>query len=276
MTIKRIKPNLAQAREKLLGEVDSQKFSVRTEGGKSASAGEAIFPIVTQHPDGILESVGTGFFIGQQGLFVTAAHNITHVIDQDGKPRQPLGMIQFMPGSSFFLRPFRYVTRHTIADVALGIAYPLKHNITGEHAPNPVLTLSNSKPTIGTPIHTFAYPKAKIIPGTPQKAYFSERYFEGMIEGHFPEGRDKTLLPGPCFQTSMSIHGGASGGPVFGPHGFVIGINSTGYDDSNLSFVSCISSLLDLRLANLKLAGETTGRYVSVAELIPLGFVSAR
>jgi S1-C subfamily serine protease len=45
-----------------------------------------------------------------------------------------------------------------------------------------------------------------------------------------PAGRDKVLMPTPCFQTSAPFRSGMSGGPVIGADGSVMGVVSTGFD----------------------------------------------
>jgi len=46
----------------------------------------------------------------------------------------------------------------------------------------------------------------------------------------------------------MVLHAGASGGPVFDQRGKVFGINSTGFENDFISYVSCISSILELHI----------------------------
>jgi hypothetical protein len=125
-------------------------------------------------------------------------------------------------------------------------------------------------------VSTYAYPKTDIQPGMPQVVRFEPAFFDGVLIEHHPHGRDKVVLPGPCFRTSMVIHGGASGGPVIGGDGTVFAVNSTGFDDDEISYVSCISEVLDLAITDVALPGSSTPRTTTLRELRDLGFVLSR
>lgn len=129
---------------------------------------------------------------------------------------------------------------------------------------------------MGDLVATYAYPKTTILRGTPQQVHFEPTFFEGRFVESFPEGRDRILLPGPCFRTSMVIHGGASGGPVVGQNGHTFGVNSTGWEGEFESFVSPVSEILDLRLSGVILPGASDARIVTIRELRERGFVVDR
>ncbi len=262
-------------RPRILGEAPSGTFSTKKENGELANPGEAIFPILTQLPDKTFQLVGTGFFIGQEGLFVTAAHNILAVLDANGVPKLPVGIFQFLPGNQYLKRPIQLAVRHRVADIAVGIAGAAIHSQTGKTAPNLKLALTLAPPKIGSEIFTYAYPLTEVRPGSPQEIHFAPRFFQGTLVAHHPNGRDRVMLPGPCFQTSMAVHGGASGGPVLGPDGKVFAVNSTGYENEAMSFVSCISAIFDVEFPSVKLPTEAEARPVSIRELTKLGYISA-
>lgn len=103
--------------------------------------------------------------------------------------------------------------------------------------------------SIGDLVATYAYPNT-IIETTPQGQVlsFDPKFFEGRIMEYLPNGRDQIMLPGPCYRTDMVIHHGASGGPVAGPSGRVFAINSTGFDGTDGSYISCIDELFSLEI----------------------------
>lgn len=263
-------------RVKLIGQVDQAQFQVLTHDGKSAEVSHAIFPIVAHNIDETLESVGTGFFIGQQGLFATAAHNISHVLDASGKPTKPLSIIHFLSDNQFLFRPVTYATRHQSADVAVGTAMGATHSKTGQPAPNLMFTLARTPPRLGAVISTVAFPKVEIRTGPPQEVHAWPSFFTGNVLHYYPVKRDDVMMRGPCLETSMVLHGGSSGGPAFDAVGKVVGINSTGYEDTAVSFVSCISSILDLTLPNIILPDRTAPQQTSIRELVSRGFVLAK
>jgi hypothetical protein len=107
-----------------------------------------------------------------------------------------------------------------------------------------------------------------------QELHLFPDFYDGVIEEYFPNGRDSVFLPSPCFQTTINIHSGASGGPVFDEHGKVCGINSTSFDgEKNLSFISRIVDILHLRVTDICIPGQSKNSF-SIAELADLGHVS--
>src|ERR1019366_6247805 len=209
----------------LPGEAPLGTYKVSTGDGKPVSAHEAIFPLVSRDNDGMFSLIGTGFFIAENGVFATAAHVVAGSLYARGNPKSPLGLFQFLPGNQYLYRPVHRAVLHTRADVAVGVAWPARHNETGASPPNKLLTLSSRTARIALSISTYAYPKTTIRASTPQLLNFGGAFFDGIIQERFPQGRDRVMLPGPCFRTSMVLHGGASGGPVLGANGTVVAIN---------------------------------------------------
>jgi hypothetical protein len=138
---------------------------------------------------------------------------------------------------------------------------------------NPVLTLDMGVPAIGTRVVTYAYPKHSNIIGKDfQKIHFKPTWYDGYLQEYFPDGRDKTMLPGPCYRTSIHMHGGASGGPVFSPNGLVFGINSTGFSDTDISYVSRVSDIQHLVIHDVSMGGSPPGP-VRISELVRAGHI---
>ena len=152
----------------------------------------------------------------------------------------------------------------------------MHHKATGAPMPNKVLTLAAVPPPLASVVCPYAYPKTTVLSGKPQVVHFEPGYFDGTLLEHFPLGRDRVILPGPCFRTSMVIHGGASGGPVIGPNGSVFAVNSTGFDDDDVSYVSCISATLDLSIPDVIFPGDASPRTTTLRELTERGFANRR
>ena len=244
--------------------------------GRPASPNDAIFPIVSQEQDGTFIAIGTGFFIAQNGIFVTAAHVIAEVLDSNGAAKAPFGIFHLLPSHQYILRPIISTTRHLQYDVAVGVVAPALHNTTREALPNKVLVLTKSAPEANDPAFTYAFPRTTVTRGKPQQIAFLPRYFEGCVRKHYPIGRDIVLLPGPCYETTLVLHGGASGGPVFNASGRVFGINSTSVDEAPVSFVSCILPVLELGIDNIRMPGDDAARRVAVQELVEHKVVGLR
>jgi hypothetical protein len=256
----------------LAGEAAPGAYGFRTDKGEPVDPDLAVFPIV-KYVDGKVHLIGTGFFITTHGIFVTAKHVLMDPFDRDGRERYPIGIIQFAPGDIYYQRPILRCAFHPVADVTVGVAQMMYHNRTGQPLTNPVLSLDRGITPIGTPVMTYAYPKhTNIIESEFQRVELKPNYYDGYVQDYLPNGRDKTFLPGPCYQTNIHIHGGASGGPVCGPHGRVFGVNSTGIGGTNISHVSVVTSILDLTIDEVSMDG-LPARSVRVSEMARTGHI---
>lgn len=232
----------------------------------------AIFPIIKHDQSGIISLLGTGFFISDHGIFITAKHVLMDVLDKNGFQTHGISLVQFL-GGSYVIRPILRCTSHEVADISVGVSAPMTNNKTGELLKNKILKLTSNTDEIGSHVFTYAYPKSVVNHVERQELHFFPDYYEGIIEKNFPFGRDKVMLPGPCLQTNMYIHGGASGGPVFNKMGLVCGINSTGYEDDSLSFITPVHTIENLLLADVKTPNNSTGQ-ITIKELIDDNFIS--
>lgn len=254
------------------GEADPKHFLTVTADGTPTSADRTIVPLAKQYPDGTWALVGTGFFIATNGLVATARHVATDVIDQEKmKQIAALAVFQFQDDNRYIIRPALRVSWHNHADVAVIVLAEMKHNTTGALLTNSVVRLSGAPVNDGEHVFTYAYPKSRF---EGNRFNVQATFFNGHVQEFLPNGRDRTLLPNPCYRTSMHIHGGASGGPVFAPNGSVFGINSTGWDGTDLSFISRINELLPLEITGVKFEGDTVERSTTVEELVRRGFIT--
>lgn len=260
----------------LPAQLPPEQFLTVNGDGDPGSPDEVIFPIVSQRTDGTFVPIGTGFFISNNGLFVTAAHVVREVLDSSNQSTAPFGILRRNSEGSLVLRPILRTVHHPTADVAVGFAAPLLSQVTGQALPNALLILAREPPRVGDAVHTYAFPRTRIEPGQPQWLHLFPGAHKGSITQHFPEGRDSVILKDPCYETSMVIHAGASGGPVFTSEGLVFAINSTSFGEDPISFVSCISPILDFRLDDVLLPGESAPRSVLVRELCARGIIQVR
>jgi hypothetical protein len=259
----------------LPGEAAPGAYGVRTENGVPTDPGLATFPIVRYDTDSRMHLIGTGFFIATNGLFVTARHVLMDPFDSKGRQQYPIGMVQFRPGNTYYLRPILRCALHPTADVTVGVAAPMKHNQDGSPLPNPRLTLTTASPAIGSKIATYAYPKHVNFTddsGT-QTIHLRPAFYDGEVQEYLPNGRDRVMLPGPCYRTNILIHAGASGGPVFDPNGYIFGVNSTGFDGTDLSYVSRINEIFQLVIDDIAI-NDAPSRSVPVIDLARLGVIN--
>lgn len=241
----------------LPGEAVPGAYGIRAGNGRPTDPGHGIFPIVRYDAQGRMHLLGTGFFITTTGLFVTARHVLMDTFDSEGLQRYPIGIVQFLPEGVYIQRPILRCASHRTADVAVGVAAPMNRDQDGKPLTNPVLTLTLVRPNLDARVVTYAYPKhANRILDSAQIINFTPTWYDGNVKEYYPAGRDRVLLPAPCYRTSILIHGGASGGPVFSRSGCVFGVNSTGVDGTDISFVSRIDEIFSLTIEGVSMGSE--------------------
>ena len=240
----------------------------RDNHGNDVQPIDVVFPILTIDDNGF-KFIGSGFFVHPAGGFVTAKHVM---FDSKGKLIDPCYIIQAVKGK-FIMRKLQVYFPSPVSDIGIGM---LKGGFVYEdgspfyHTP---LAISLDVPEVGDIIKTFAYPKAKIknIDET-QIGDFKGDWQGGEIVKHYPNGRDKVLLPHNCYETSVLINGGASGGPVIS-NGLVIGVNSTGYDVEDgqkpISFITPISEIFNLPIH------DSDGKPHTVNQLMKDGHIAS-
>jgi len=259
----------------LPGEALPGRYEIRTSDGAPADASHGIFPIVQYDGEGRIYLLGTGFFISTTGLFVTARHVLMDTFDSKGRECYAIGLIQFLPNRIYLQRPILRCAAHPLADVTVGVAAPMNDR-SGKPLTNPIVTITSVPPDLDSRVVTFAYPKhSNRIIRNVQHMDVRPTFYDGDITEYFPSGRDRVLLPAPCYRTSMMIHGGASGGPVFSRTGGVFGLNSTGIDGTDISFVSRINEIFELVVDDVRMGSEPP-RSVPVAEIARAGHIVVR
>lgn len=259
------------------GEADpnSWNFQRTDQEGPLPSPVGHTFPILTHDPDGVWELVGTGFYISGDGLFLTARHNVDHVL-RAGRQVAPLVIVQphsdtgLFGSSNVLFRPIMQCWLGEQADVALGVAATCTNNQTGETLRHWCWPLSWSTPAVGARVGTFAFPRHQMSPNA-ERVTFQPELYRGKVlsTGDY---RDKTMVPFPYLEVDCRIHGGASGGPIAQPAARVVGINCTEWPN-NLDHPpgpgtgAQIRCLRDAFIDDASLSGENPRR-VTFDELV--------
>jgi S1-C subfamily serine protease len=219
---------------------------VKNDGTKVEEPLEAIAPILkaTSHS---WEILGTGFFVTSFGLMLTAKHLVPQ-----GLPDADLVVFhKEFEGPALLLRRVIGTISHSTADVALLVLEPKNSETTQKRLRCSILRIGTDVPPIHSRVGCWGFPQSNLLPPGPQYDGFTvllEREgAEGVIEAHFPNGRDRVMHPGECFQTSMNTMGGASGGPVFNERGEVFAVVSSGLDDHT----TYVAPVRDLALAKI-------------------------
>ena len=257
------------------GEEDQSLFTVKSSNGDSVDPKEAIFPILKHEEDGSVKFLGTGFFVTRLGIFVSAKHVFEDVLDVKGNVKGGLSIIQFDESFKFYFRPVRAFVVHDNADVGVGICASMAHRITGEPLFNKVLTLSMSTPSVGDNVWTYAYPGTTVTQSGNTEVKYNAKFHVGSVQEYYRNGRDRVMLPYPCYRTSIVLHGGSSGGPVFGKNKKVVGINSTAFEfDADISYISRIQDTLDLRIRDVVMPGESEPAEICLRDLVKISHVA--
>lgn len=252
-----------------------------SKNGKSIQGQEMIIPICVFHEENRIEFIGTGFFIANCGIFVTAAHVIQHLLDENGKPpvdaegNSKAGLFTFhmINPKEFTARKICTGSYHKRDDVAVGIAEKMINSKTGEPLTNKFLPLTTIAPQVGDDISTWAYPKGvtdrKFIGKKITSSVFTKpKVYGGKVEKeHMNRGWGK--LPGRCYQTSLDFEGGSSGGPVFDKNGRVFAVNSTGMGaQDEVTWVSHIQAIGGLTLQNIQTPDGVIHDNITIKKLI--------
>lgn len=249
-----------------------KKFKSVDGKNNPANPSHAIFPILKQIDKNYWELIGTGFYIATNGIFVTAKHVLEDVINSKNEQEKAIAIFHFFDNNQYIIRPIIKFFCKQNCDIAVGIADEIKSKNDSSIFKNKILILTDLPQNNGDVLHTYAYPKTIC---EKSKILFQPDYYEGEIIQYYDSAG---LIRNKCYQTTILLHGGSSGGPVFNSKGHVIGINSSSFDFTDeertqpCSFVSDISELLNIEIENIKIQ-ESSERKYTVFELCELGFI---
>jgi hypothetical protein len=226
----------------------------------------SVFPVVLAKDDRV-RSVGTCFAISNHGLCMTAKHVIDDV-PSVGDDRQrivdgALGILYISPdppedGSADLFGGFIPMSKaYTVDGVDIAVIH-LSLPVDAETAvsiPFPAQPLRLDYPNEGERLLALGYELGEWTADEPGIHSLSHTFTasHGFASTVHPTGRDRVLLPTPCFQTSVPFRSGMSGGPVISAQdGCVLGVVSTGFEveehDEPISYATPLAPSMGLSL----------------------------
>jgi S1-C subfamily serine protease len=230
---------------------------------------QCIFPII--HFERTAQKffcLGTSFLINGLGIFVTAKH----VIDKIDHSNEMLMLVQYLSNKAPVSRSISCLSIHPNADIAVGMLDIARDPLTAqpvdyEIAPNCRVSLELMQPSWLVTGYGYPHIENNVV-NNQTKFDIEGKWSQGEVVELHPEGIG--LLKNSCYQTTMHIESGASGGPVFND-GCVVGINSSSFDlmgDENpISFITPIGYILDLQI-DFKNELKTIRELISEKEII--------
>lgn len=241
--------------------------------GKDINDEQAIIPLITFNKNRrTFRCIGTAFFVNSSGVFITAKHVL---YESNDKIFEMIMGVQVLSTGENVSRKISHLCIHDTADIAIGKFEDKAYDgnaIEIEYELAPPFILSFQPLEINDEIMSFGYPRvSKETIDTKTTFNITGIWTSGVVKEYCPKGG--FLLRSRCYQTSMHIEYGASGGPVF-KNGQVVGINSTGWHleegQEAISYITPIDYIFDLQFE------LENGQLVTVKELIEQNFIQTK
>jgi hypothetical protein len=221
--------------------------------------------------------IGTGFFVIKDGGFATAKHVALEAQRSMSQAENSVGLVYTLSNGLSVFRPIWRFAIHPTADLAFGIPHEIIDNTTGAAFQSKILSLEPSSPGVNAAISTWAYPLhiREIAEEGDEALHFQPDFYNGVLDELYEVRGPSVKLNAPYYLTSIHLHGGSSGGPVFNERGHVFGIASCSYEGAeDVAFVTPIDPFFEIEISNVNLKDGHGPRWVTVGELARLGQVA--
>jgi len=200
-------------------------FSSKDGKGNHVDPMSGVVPIIKEKEKGILQTIGTGFYITRYGLIITAAHVIKDLAKKDNSGLTDCFVCHPLDNNNVNLR--KVISAIYMKDYDIGILQV--DNYCEKFLNNPLqnlrVNISSTIPQIGDKVVTYAFPENEAMNFKDKKniRIIKSDFYEGSFL-RFVKKSENPYIPYPHFETNIKLKNGASGGPVF-HNGNVIGVN---------------------------------------------------
>ena len=262
---------------------------IATDGNKKViDPMTGVVPIIKEYEKGILQTIGTGFYISRYGLVMTAKHVIEGLITKDKKSIINSFILHTNNDKTLHLR--KILSASFLSNVDIGIVQA--DNYLHKYPENPLMNyrvgLSSKIPKENDKLVSFAYPENEIMNFTQEsKREVKSDFYKGKFI-KYNEISENPSLTFPHFETTIKIKNGASGGPVFHENR-VIGVNCRGWDfldeqdgEDSLSYIVPVSLVLPMKIVLNQLPSNSwehrqlenyNNRELTIQELVDAGHI---
>ena len=226
--------------------VKKREHSAMDGDGRPIEPSACVVPILRQTEPGRLLLVGTGCYVTRYGLVLTAAHVLKDLAE--GNTLRTAFVMHRPDEATVHLRRIRSVSWLNEFDIGLAQAENYLESVPQRPLTNMRARMSIRVPQVRESLVTYAYPQNAPLDFREPNAAPEVRadYFDGIVTAHLEPGQ-RPRLPYFHIETSVHVHSGASGGPVFDSHGYVIGIASSGWDFGDAADIEPLSSVTLIR-----------------------------
>ena len=235
------------------------------------------------------KAIGSGVFVST-GLIMTARHVVEGFWDYYGDPKVKAKLrsegtkkddfsvyaVQF-PGNG--TAPALWATKNVAScpysDLAVISVVPV--NDLAKSYPFPLMPhMDILPPAVGEEVAAFGYADTSVLSEDGDTVKFQPKPLStiGKVTEVWPESRDSSFLPFPCFSVEETAFvGGMSGGPIFNKAGHLCGLISTGFDGAPVVFGSVLWTMLGVPIKHAPPPNTTVHGKYPMADLSKLGLM---
>jgi hypothetical protein len=179
--------------------------------------------LLVAEKDGVVRCYGTGIRV-VPGIGLAARHVIEEYAREfgfelgEGHASFALSALYVAKSPGNELRIYRWaIPKFHLSDVTDIALLHLQSTSTDQEESSPInLLMQGGLPDVGSVIRAFGYPRTSSELGDHHLAFTTDpTTSSGVVTAVYPKGRDRVMLPFPCYEVNARFDAAMSGGPVF-------------------------------------------------------------